>query len=547
MRAGGVAVGTRTQLFVDDFLIAESEGVSERLHSMTRLPEPVLQAAAPWERPAVGGLWGAANALYDPDERRFRMWYQSLGAYPALPPADPGYQCYVESPDGLHWERPNLGLFDYEGSTANNIIGASSRGYGPAHGMLDCAAMAAVEPPEVRFKSVGCEARDGEGRITHGVSFSPDGVHWRPYEHNPILSGYQRGDASSAAMLQFGPTPEGPADFPRARYAVFPKMHVEIGQQSHDVPWRRRCWAVCTSVDEADTGSGPGTGDLPFTNWTEPMLVLAPDQRDDDMAVERLEQARPLLLRQHPDDYRCEFYGLVVWRSGDTFLGMLWVYDAALELSRIGGGSEYAIVEVQLIASRNLIQWQRVGNRQPVIARGELGTFDSHMIFYHSRPLTVGDEWWVYYVGFNEGHAAKALYDEALRERYWADIRAGRRHFPAIGLAKVRRDGFVSRDAGAAGGTLTTRLMEPGGSRLEVNATVAPGGALTVAVQDEQGRDLPGFGVSDCTLLKGDSLRHAVRWGDRQGDDGWRARPVRLRFHLRDASLYGFRWMDGAD
>ena len=329
MRAGGVAVGTRTQLFVDDFLIAESEGVSERLHSMTRLPEPVLQAAAPWERPAVGGLWGAANALYDPDERQFRMWYQSLGAYPALPPADPGYQCYVESPDGLHWERPNLGLFDYEGSTANNIIGASSRGYGPAHGMLDCAAMAPVEPPEVRFKSVGCEARDAEGRITHGVSFSPDGVKWRPYEHNPILSGYQRGDASSAAMLQFGPTPEGPADFPRARYAVFPKMHVEIGQQSHDVPWRRRCWAVCTSVDDA--------AGLPFTNWTEPMLVLAPDQRDDDMAVERLEQARPLLLRQHPDDYRCEFYGLVVWRSGDTFLGMLWVYDAALELSRIGG------------------------------------------------------------------------------------------------------------------------------------------------------------------------------------------------------------------
>ena len=259
------------------------------------------------------------------------------------------------SPDGLHWERPNLGLFAYEGSTANNIIGASSRGYGPAHGMLDCAAMAAVEPPEVRFKSVGCEARDAEGRITHGVSFSPDGVHWRPYEHNPVLRGYQRGDASSAAMLQFGPTPEGPADFPRARYAVFPKMHVEIGQQSHDVPWRRRCWAVCTSVDDADG--------RPFTNWTEPMLVLAPDQRDDDMAVERLEEARPLLLRHHPDDYRCEFYGLVVWRSGDTFLGMLWVYDAAFELSRIGGGSEYAIVEVQLIASRNLIHWQP--RRQP--------------------------------------------------------------------------------------------------------------------------------------------------------------------------------------
>ena len=101
------------------------------------------------------GAVGALNALYDTERGRFRMWYQSLGAFPALPPADPGYQCYVESADGLHWERPNLGLFDYDGSTANNIIGASSRGYGPAHGMLDCAAMAADEPPEVRYKAVG--------------------------------------------------------------------------------------------------------------------------------------------------------------------------------------------------------------------------------------------------------------------------------------------------------------------------------------------------------------------------------------------------------
>ena len=51
----------------------------------------------------------------------------------------------------------------------------------------------------------------------------------------------------------------------------------------------------------------------------------------------------------------------------------------------------------------------------------------------------------------------------------------------------MRREGFVSRDAGADGGTLTTRLMQPGGSQLEVNAEVAAGGALTVEVQDERG------------------------------------------------------------
>ena len=47
-------------------------------------------------------------------------------------------------------------------------------------------------------------------------------------------------------------------------------------------------------------------------------------------------------------------------------------------------------------------------------------------------------------------------------QQYHADVKAGRRHFPAIGLAKVRREGFVSRDAGADGGTLTTRLHAAG-------------------------------------------------------------------------------------
>jgi len=539
MKLRPVAVGTRSQLFVDDFLIAESQGVKEKLHAMTRLPTPVLQAEAPWERPDSGGLWGAVNASYDADEDLFRMWYSTLGTYPTRPgQPEPGYQCYVTSRDGLHWERPNLGLVNYQGSTANNIIGDRSRGFGPAHGMLDCAAMASDELPEVRFKSVGSESRDTQGRGTHGVSFSADGLRWQPYEHNPVLRGYQRGDAASAAMLQFGPTPEGPRDFPTARYALFPKVHVEIGQQSHDVPWRRRCFTVCTSIDDPDVH--------PFSQWTEPMLVLAPDALDDDMANERLAGAKPILLRDHPDDHRCEFYGLVVWRSGDVFLGLIWVYDAAFELSRIGGGSEYATVEVQLIASRDLIHWHRAGNRQPVIARGEPGTFDSHMIFYHSRPLTVGDEWWVYYVGFNEGHAAKALYDDKMRQQYWAAIRAGKRHFPAVGLAKIRRDGFISRDAGPDVGTLTTRILQPGGWQLEVNAAVAANGALRVAVQDEHGRDLEGFTASNCTPVKDDSLQHRICWGNRLGDESWVNRPVRLVFHLENASLYSFRWTNPA-
>ncbi|MAG35021.1 MAG: hypothetical protein CL878_02045 [Dehalococcoidia bacterium] len=477
--------------------------------------------------------------LYDQDEGLFRLWYLSFGSYPGLGEfGEPTYYCYATSSDGLHWERPHLGMFDYEGSTDNNII-SSDRNSAPGFNgsILDCKEMAGLEPPERRYKTAGWLGRDDAGRGIHGVSFSHDGLRWQRYEGNPVIGGHGRGDALTGAKLREPAFPEHLPGLPTAKYALFPKVHPQLGR------FRRRSFAMCTSEDDL--------GGNPFTQWTEPQLVLAPDLRDDEMTEERLAAAKSILLYDNPGDHRCEFYGVVVFRSGDIFLGLLWIYDAAFEFSRIGTRNQYALVDIQLVSSRDLIHWERLGNRQPVIARGGPGSFDSHMIFFHSFPVTVGDEWWVYYVGHNEGHAAQAGYDEAMRREFQAEARTGRRHFPAIGLAKVRREGYVSRDAGAEGGTLTTRLLQPGGPRLEVNAAVPEGGALTVEVQDEHGRALPGFGAADCTPVTGDSLRHQIRWGERRGDNSWRERPVRLRFQLHPSAgrtaLYGFRFSaDGA-
>jgi hypothetical protein len=48
---------------------------------------------------------------------RFRMWYYSRD----LSPRDTGYTCYAESVDGIHWEKPELGLVEVQGSRRNNI------------------------------------------------------------------------------------------------------------------------------------------------------------------------------------------------------------------------------------------------------------------------------------------------------------------------------------------------------------------------------------------------------------------------------------------
>ncbi|MAG34856.1 MAG: hypothetical protein CL878_01180 [Dehalococcoidia bacterium] len=522
-----VEIGTRSQLFVDDYLVAASEGMATRLHPMTKHSEAVLQAEEPWERPETGGLW-SPNALFDPSDGLFKMWYGTMGTFPARNrQSEPHYACYATSADGLNWERPNLGLFKHDGSSNNNIIVAGGSP-GPGGGILDSLEMTGLEPPERRFKSVGSHGRDAEGRYGHGVTFSPDGVHWQRYEGNPVISGYGRGDTISCAKLRDPAFPEDIPGLTNAKYALFPKVHPRLGR------FNRRSFAMCTSEDDL--------GGNPFTQWTEPQLVLAADLLDDEMGEERLAAAKSLLLWDHPDDHRCEFYGVKVWRSGDLFLALVMIYDACFEIRRLGFNNEYAIVDVQLASSRDLLHWQRLGDRQPVITRGDPESFDSHLIFFNSLPVSVGDEWWVYYAGFNEGHAARSVYDEAMRQQYHADVKAGRRHFQKVGLAKVRRDGFISRNAGSAGGTLTTRLIQPGGSRLELNATAAEGGAITVEVQDEHGRVLPDFAAADCTPVAGDSLRHEGLWGEHRGDDRWQDRPVHLKFHVRDAKLYGFQF-----
>jgi hypothetical protein len=32
------------------------------------------------------------------------------------------YLCYATSKDGIHWEKPELGLIDYRGTKTNNIV-----------------------------------------------------------------------------------------------------------------------------------------------------------------------------------------------------------------------------------------------------------------------------------------------------------------------------------------------------------------------------------------------------------------------------------------
>jgi hypothetical protein len=76
--------------------------------------------------------------------------------------------CYAESADGLDWRRPDLGLCDFEGSRANNLVLRGPHGTGVFRDDHDA-------DPARRYKLL-C-AREGAGNAME-VAFSPDGLCW---------------------------------------------------------------------------------------------------------------------------------------------------------------------------------------------------------------------------------------------------------------------------------------------------------------------------------------------------------------------------------
>ena len=53
---------------------------------------------------------------------------------------------------------------------------------------------------------------------------------------------------------------------------------------------------------------------------------------------------------------------------------------------------------------------------------------------------------------------------------------------------------------------------------------------------------MPGFALADCHEVYGDDLERTVAWRGNPDVGALAGRPVRLRFEVRDADLYSFRF-----
>ncbi|MCM8785326.1 MAG: hypothetical protein NC899_03665 [Candidatus Omnitrophica bacterium] len=169
-------IGSRREVFFDEWLIDKMEGVNLKLHH----PQPeevVLEYNQPWE-----GIASAVETVFK-DGDIFRMYYRGLDFdIKTEKMTHPAFTCYAESTDGINWIKPELNLYEFNGSKKNNIIleGFCSNTFTP---FIDTNPSA---KPEERYKAVA------EGRVDDKpVLFafvSADGIHWKMWKEEPIIT-----------------------------------------------------------------------------------------------------------------------------------------------------------------------------------------------------------------------------------------------------------------------------------------------------------------------------------------------------------------------
>ena len=160
------------------------------------------------------------------------------------------------------------------------------------------------------------------------------------------------------------------------------------------------------------------------------------------------------------------------------------------------------------------------------------------------QPLEVGDELRFYYGGMSVHHDFWYLAEQQgldLPEAHDPELVMNGH---TLNLATLRRDGYVSFDAGIRNGYVETKPVFSTAPRLFINGKCAEDGYIAVEIMDGWGNVWDGYGRDDCRPFSGDDVHHQVSWSD-GGEVNKIPGSIKLRFHLRNAELYGFQFAEG--
>lgn len=128
---------------------------------------------------------------------------------------------------------------------------------------------------------------------------------------------------------------------------------------------------------------------------------------------------------------------------------------------------------------------------------------------------------------------------------YWAehyDNYPAKEILPQLRRGTVRLDGFVSVNAPYAGGEFVTKPITFAGKELVLNCSTSAPGSIRVEIQDADGRLVPGYSLDECREIWGDEIERKVGWRSGADVSKLAGKSVRLRFVMKDADVYSFRF-----
>jgi len=409
-----IPVDVGRQLFVDDFLI-ESTNMTRAFHQpQYHSASPVLKPETEWEHdeedggiaaPYSDGVW------YDPQLKKFRMWYRAAERR----------TCLAESVDGIIWTRPELDVVPGTNIVLTSENRTSQRDSNTVWLDLN------ETDPAARYKLF--EARYARSPFRMALRTSADGVHW---SDEKAVSGLAW-DRTTAFYNPF-----------RQVWVASVRGH---DSQKPEPPHRLR------NYFEGSTAAAAVSFKLPtdeVSRGLHPLVDSQPRDLQPWVGADRLDP-------RHPDpkisQEKPQLYNLDVFPYESLLVGLFTIWQGPTnEVSK-----ELNIPkrnEVFVGYSRDGFHWHRP-NRQPF--------------------LPVSDDPKAWNAGnVQSAGGGCTVVDDKLRF-YCSGRTMQPKPVWSTGLAELRRDGFASMDAPAGGGTLTTRPLRFRGKHLFVNASPGKG------------------------------------------------------------------------
>ena len=480
-----VPIGSRRELFLDDFMIEQLSGRARlRLHHPV-FREVVIEHDAPWE----GNASGSHTVIQDGDG--YRMYYRgwNFNTLPGKLVFDgKPVTCFARSQDGIHWVKPDLGIVEYEGSKQNNIIvdGIGTHNFMP---VID-------ENPacrrEERYKALAGIKREG-GLFAYK---SPDGIHWSLMQEEPVIT---NGAFDSANLGFWDPT----IGQYRAYWRTF------TGGVTEKDNWKPAGYRAIRTATSGDFLDWDNYADLTYVDSPEEHLYInnvAPYDRAPHILVgtpqRYIERGWSASMKALPDLEKRELRASSHQRFGT------------------------ALTETLIMASRDGVKFKRwnEGFIRPGIQRDDS--------WYYAHQTVA---WKMLETKADRAGAPNELSFYA-SSAYWHG-KGGK-----MSRYTLRLDGFVSASAPMQGGELLTRVLKFEGSKLKVNFATSAAGTLKVEIQDAKGRPIPGYSLAEADETFGNEIDRTVSWNDSTDVSRIAGQAIRLRFTLQDADLYAFQF-----